>query len=213
MSTGNPDIKVYVYALFSSLILIAPVPLTILIAGARSCGSLSLVTRPKYPPPPSRDKCRNTLSHCVSCGIGDYRCYTPPHSFLQHGLSQSKDRPNKGGIAEKLASEAYRAIGGVARNSIANRAIKAFSPKRALVFAVNGASAPPAHPRPLAPFSSGGGGGFTENPRGGGSSRKGGGGPGVCTGNLGGEGAPRPHLPWKWAPFSGRQAPKKNSNL
>ena len=32
--------------------------------------------------------------------------------------------PNKGGIADKaFASEAYRAIGGVARNSIANRAI------------------------------------------------------------------------------------------
>ena len=35
-----------------------------------------------------------------------------------------KDRPWKEGIAEKkLASEAYRALGGVARTSAANRAI------------------------------------------------------------------------------------------
>ena len=39
--------------------------------------------------------------------------------------------------------------------------LKAFSPKRGLVFAVNGASPPPRHP----------GGGFTDNPRGRGSSR------------------------------------------
>ena len=31
------------------------------------------------------------LSHCLSCGIADYRCYTPT-SFLKNGLSQSKDR-------------------------------------------------------------------------------------------------------------------------
>ena len=62
------------------------------------------------------------LSHCVSCGIADYRCHTPT-SFRKNGLSQSKDRPNKGASQKELASEAYRAIGGVARNSIANRAI------------------------------------------------------------------------------------------
>ena len=58
-----------------------------------------LVTRPKYPP------YRETgvaipLSHCASCGIADCRCYTPT-SFLKNGLPQSKDRPNKGGVAEK----------------------------------------------------------------------------------------------------------------
>ena len=37
--------------------------------------------------------------------------------------SQSNDRPNKGVIAEEASPEAYRAIGGVARNIIANRAI------------------------------------------------------------------------------------------
>ena len=36
-----------------------------------------------------------SLSHCVSCGIADYRCYTPT-SVRKSGLSQSKDRPNKG---------------------------------------------------------------------------------------------------------------------
>ena len=47
-----------------------------------------LVTRPKYPP-----YCETgvalPLSHCVSCGIADYRCCTPT-SFLKTGLSQSK---------------------------------------------------------------------------------------------------------------------------
>ena len=69
-----------------------------------------LVTRPKYPP------YRETgvaipLSHCVSCGIADYRCYTPT-AFFKNGLSQSKDRPNKGLSPRKRAAQAYRAIGG-----------------------------------------------------------------------------------------------------
>ena len=42
------------------------------------------------------------LSHSVSCGIAVCRCYTPT-SFLENGLSHSKDRPNKGGIAEKAS--------------------------------------------------------------------------------------------------------------
>ena len=50
------------------------------------------------------------------CGIADSRCCTPT-SFCQSGLAQSKDRPNKGGIAEE-----DRTIGGITRNSIANRA-------------------------------------------------------------------------------------------
>ena len=32
---------------------------------------------------------------------------TPPLLSVKNSLSQSKDRPHKGGIAEKLASEAY----------------------------------------------------------------------------------------------------------
>ena len=59
----------------------------------------ALVTRPKYPP-----YCETgvaiPLSHCVFCGIAGYRCYTPT-SFRKSGLSQSKDRPNKGGITEE----------------------------------------------------------------------------------------------------------------
>ena len=84
-----------------------------------------LVTRPKYPPPPPYQETgvAMPLSHCVFGGIAYYRCYTPT-SFRKCGLSQSKDRPNKGGIAEEACPpEAYRARGGVARNSIANRAI------------------------------------------------------------------------------------------
>ena len=82
---------------------------------------ICLVTRPKYPP------YRETgvairLSHCVSCGIADYRCYTPT-SFLKNGVSQSKTGLTRGVSQKKLASEAYRAIGGVARSSVANRAI------------------------------------------------------------------------------------------
>ena len=48
------------------------------------------------------------LSHCVLCGIADYGCYTPT-SFGKNGRSLSKDRTWH--IAEKLASEAYRAVG------------------------------------------------------------------------------------------------------
>ena len=48
---------------------------------------------------------------------------TPPLLSVKSGLSQSKDRPNKGASQKILASEAYYAMGGVARNSIADRAI------------------------------------------------------------------------------------------
>ena len=58
-----------------------------------------LVTRPKYPPY-REPGVAIPLSHCVSYGTADYRCYTPT-SFLESGLSHSKDRPNKGSIAEK----------------------------------------------------------------------------------------------------------------
>ena len=72
----------------------------------------SPLSDPTETPPLSRDRCSNTLVALR------FLWYTPTF-----GLLQSKDRPNKGGITENLASEAYRAIGGVARNSIANRAI------------------------------------------------------------------------------------------
>ena len=78
-------------------------------------GFLDLSVFPKQ----SGNRCRidaeflvtRPLSHCISCGIADYRCYTPT-SVPKNGLSQSKDRPNKGSYRrKKLASEAYRAIG------------------------------------------------------------------------------------------------------
>ena len=82
-----------------------------------------LVTRPN-PPPYRKTGVAIPLSQGVSCGIADYRCYTLT-SFRKNGRSQSKDRPYKGGgvSQKKHASEAYRTIGDVARNSIASRAI------------------------------------------------------------------------------------------
>ena len=68
-----------------------------------------LVNRPKYPP-------------LLFCGIADYRCYTPT-SFCKMAYRNPKTGLTRGVSQKKLASEAYRAIGGVARNSIANRVI------------------------------------------------------------------------------------------
>ena len=66
---------------------------------------------------------------------------------------------------------------------------------------------PPApRPRPPPPLLLGGGGGFTENSREGGLPGEWGGGQGCAQGiwGGGGEGAPRPHLPRKRAPFSAK---------
>ena len=57
------------------------------------------------------------LLHRVSCSIVDYRCYTPT-SFCKRGLSQSKTDLTRGVPQKSLDSEAYRAVAGVARNSI-----------------------------------------------------------------------------------------------
>ena len=64
-------------------------------------------------PPYRETPVARPLSHSVSCRIADYRCYTPTSS-CKNCLSQSKDRPNKGVSQKTLASEAYRAIGGIA---------------------------------------------------------------------------------------------------
>ena len=81
-------------------------------------GRLSDPTEIVLPTPPSGDRCSNTPV--------DYHCYTPT-SFLKDGLSQAKDRPwsmHGGGVPQKkLASEPYRAIGGIAGDRIANCAI------------------------------------------------------------------------------------------
>ena len=62
------------------------------------------------------------LSHCVSCSIADYRCYIPT-SFRKMACRNLKTDLTRGLSQVKLASKAYRVIGGVARNSIANGAI------------------------------------------------------------------------------------------
>ena len=79
------------------------------------------MTRSKYPP------YRETgvtipLLHCVFCGTADYRCYTPT-SFRKSGLRNPKTGLTRRVSQKKLAPEAYRAIGGDARNGVANHAI------------------------------------------------------------------------------------------
>ena len=63
-----------------------------------------LVTRPEYPPYP-RDT-RRTTPVALWCLWSRKISLLHPHFFPKNGLSQSKETPNKGGIAEKLASEA-----------------------------------------------------------------------------------------------------------
>ena len=59
----------------------------------------NMLSDPTEIPPPYRETgLAILLSHCVFCGIADYRCYTPT-SFCKSGLSQSKDRPWRGDIA------------------------------------------------------------------------------------------------------------------
>ena len=80
--------------------------------------SLGPLSDPTEIPPVSRDRCSNTpvaLCSSDSCSIADHRCYTPyrnPKTGLTRGAPQ-----------KNLTSEVYRAIGGVARNSIANRTV------------------------------------------------------------------------------------------
>ena len=78
----------------------------------------------EIPSPLSRDRCSNTA---VALCFLWYRRLSllHPHFFpykCKNVLLKAKDRPNTGRVAEKLASEAYRTIRGVARNSIASRA-------------------------------------------------------------------------------------------
>ena len=92
------------------------------IFGIVQAGSPDKSCMQQFPPawcPPYREtRVAIPLSHCASCGIADYRCCILT-SFLKNGLSRSKDRPNKGGLSQKkLASEAYRAVGGGASHKI-----------------------------------------------------------------------------------------------
>ena len=76
---------------------------------------------PSEIPPLSRDRCSNTP--VALCFLWYRRLLHPATSFCKNGLSQSKTDLTRGLSQEELASEAYRATSGVARNSIANRAI------------------------------------------------------------------------------------------
>ena len=69
----------------------------------------NLVTRLKIPPPYRETGVAIPLSHCVSCGIADYRCYTPS---VEMGYRSPKTDLTRGASQNKLASEAYGAIGG-----------------------------------------------------------------------------------------------------
>ena len=73
-------------------------------------------------PPLSRDRClRIPLSPLCFHVVSQTIAATPPLLSLKMAWSQSKDRPNKGIYAGlSLPLTAYRAIGGVARNSITN---------------------------------------------------------------------------------------------
>ena len=76
------------------------------------------VTRPNHPLYRETPVARRLLSSVVSQTIA-----ATPTSSRARGLSHSKDGPWREDIPEKLASEAYRATGGIRGNSTANRAI------------------------------------------------------------------------------------------
>ena len=86
-------------------------------------GIYFLVTRPKYPPYRETGVAMPLL-HCDSCGIADCRCYTPTSSRTSCPIAIKRQALERAASQKKLASEAYRAIGGVARNSTANRPVE-----------------------------------------------------------------------------------------
>ena len=70
--------------------------------------------------PLSRDRCSNTP---VALCFLWYRRLSLLHPQVKMAYRSPKTDLRRGVSQKKLASEAYRAVGGVARNSIANRAI------------------------------------------------------------------------------------------
>ena len=64
-------------------------------------------------PPIARQLSQDPLSHCVFCGIADYRCYTPT-SFSKMAFRNPKTGLGGWVSQTKLASEAYCAMGGTA---------------------------------------------------------------------------------------------------
>ena len=72
-----------------------------------------MLSDPTEIPPYRETAVEIPLSHCVSCGIADYRCYIPT-SFRKNGLYQYiavQRQTQQGALQKKLASEAYHAIG------------------------------------------------------------------------------------------------------
>ena len=70
----------------------------------------SLLSHPAEIPPYRETGVAIPLSHCVSCGIPDYRCYTPTSSVKMADRNPKTDLTREVS-QKKLASEAYRAIG------------------------------------------------------------------------------------------------------
>ena len=77
-------------------------------------GFFELSEPTEVPPPSLRDRCSNTLSHCVLCGITDYRCYTPT-SFRKDDLSQAKCWPWRGVVCPDRHAQ-QKKMGTLSRN-------------------------------------------------------------------------------------------------
>ena len=71
------------------------------------------------PPPPPRERCSNTvpipLSHCVFCGIADYRCYNP--TSLRYIMACRSPKTGRGGYRGKNLSLKPIALQGAYRQS------------------------------------------------------------------------------------------------
>ena len=93
------------------------------LSGLKNSVPGSLVTRPKTPPRYRETGAAIHLSRCVSCSIADNRCYAPTSFCNKKAYRNPKTDLTRGASQKKPASEACRAIEGVARNSITNRAI------------------------------------------------------------------------------------------
>ena len=81
-----------------------------------------LVTRPKFP---HYRETRATipLSHCVAAVVSQAIAATPPLLSVKMAYRSPKTDLTRRISQKKLASEAYGAIGGIAQNSISNRAL------------------------------------------------------------------------------------------
>ena len=88
----------------------------------RTVTQVRLVTRPKCPPPYHETGVAIFCSNVFSV-VSQTIAATPPLHSLKMAYRNPKTGLTRGVSQEQLASEGYRAVGGVARNSIANRAM------------------------------------------------------------------------------------------